>query len=81
MTPTYDEAILCPRCGQPGNARVEESRVSTVERQVTVFCTDKSCPYYGHRWYLILDTQNTVIFHTHTPWPGLKDTHDYDPDA
>lgn len=71
MNPTYDQAIRCPRCGKPGYAKVEAS--NTRDSQLTVYCEDKTCPYYGNRWYVLIDLNNQVLFHTHTPYEDPAD--------
>lgn len=70
---TYEEAIRCPRCGKTGDARVVSA--NTRDRQVNCYCLDKTCPFYGRLWFLLVDNGSRVLYHTHTPFQETA-THD-----
>jgi hypothetical protein len=36
----------------------------------SVFCKDKTCPYYGHFWFFHTNELNQVTHHTHTLYEG-----------
>lgn len=68
---TYEQAILCPRCGAGGMGRVEMTKDdSPDERLIRVFCNVRQCSYYGRTWFFAVDPRNDVIYHTHTPYQG-----------
>lgn len=69
MSYTYAQAILCPRCGLTGTARAGEPNPDTQFRMVTCHCPNQSCTFYGRTWYLAIDPENRVVYHTHTPLP------------
>lgn len=68
---TYEQAIRCPRCGKDGNARTNftsDPVLGSDKRVTSVFCADKTCPFYGRFWYFEVSLGNEVLTHTHTPY-------------
>jgi hypothetical protein len=59
---TYDDAIKCPRCDEVGSAKVTSG--TPRDRLMTCSCADKTCSFYGRTWFVILDPNNRVLYHS-----------------
>jgi hypothetical protein len=62
---TYEEAVRCPKCRQPGDVQVKrgapkEARLPVGTMLHTVYCMNQVCPWFETCWMIQVNRDGTV---------------------
>ena len=65
MSSSYEEAIRCPECGQPGDDKVKRPAPPQAELPAgtmihVVYCMNKNCGWYSTTWLIQVNPDGTI---------------------
>lgn len=79
MQTGFEEAKLCPKCGQPGEDRKQKASSSIVGATIHfIYCVTKLCSWYDTAWLVQVNADGTIPSprdHTYSPkiYEGFAD--------